>query len=421
MQSRFFCELRYTLSQPTHSSKETSYFVFEAKGGSQYKVGGVSVSGKLKDGSAVYKPNEKDDPDSNDYRHRIEGDFFEGDVSIRFEFEYNLISEEAYLGGGVWTEYGPSDKLRQKYNVVLKGEGAPFDSNVFFSSIFEERKALEDSYKSLQESNNRLYERLNEQSSKLSEVEKLIASHKLSVQKFSEVTSHAEKLGSDASSLLKLLTDEKNQASTARQNFEDEVSKISVLNTKSEKALGTADSTLEKANAVLGRSVSAGLAQAFVKRKREASTLKWVYDVAFLFSVCVAIGFAISFFVDYFGDNLTPDQSIAKVVTHFPILALFVWLGVFVAKKSAAMSRLEEFYAQKQALAESFEGYREEIEKLPDDERGKEDLIRLMTINLLSISRDSSEVLDKVAGEKQHPLQELFTDVMARMVGKGPK
>jgi hypothetical protein len=421
MQSRFFCELRHTLGQAAHSSKETCYFVFEFEGGSQYKVSGVSTSGKLKAGTALFNSLDIKDPDASGYRNFIEGEFFENDIEIHFEFEYDVVSDESYLGGGVWSEYDSNRKLRQKYTVVLKGESAPLESGKFFASFLKEREALEKNYKSLLESSNALSSRFEEQSYKLSEDEKSIASHQASLQKFSDVTTRAEKITSEASTLLHELTNEKNQASSARENFEKELSKIASINSDSEAALTTAETTLAKANAVLGRSVSAGLAQAFVNRKGEASSLRQVYDIAFLLSMIAAIVFALVFFADYFSSDLTTDQSVAKLITHFPILALFVWLGVFVSKKSAAMSRLEEFYAQKQALAESFEGYREEIEKLPSDERGKEDLVRLMTINLMSISRDSSEVLDKVASEKHHPLHEMFSDTLAKIVGKDPK
>ena len=93
-------------------------------------------------------------------------------------------------------------------------------------------------------------------------------------------------------------------------------------------------------------------------------------------------------------------------LTRLPMLVIPLWLGIFASKKSSLLTRLEEFYAQKQTLAESYEGYKNRMNEI--GEEASEELIELMKINLFSLGRDSKTVIDGAVDEKHGPMEQMM-------------
>lgn len=400
--SSFFCELKPTLVAQQYSVKSPCFFYLRDTRDGGFDIYGLNDVGQQKTGRLEIFSNEMGEVSA------LSGSFTEDGKEISVSFKYDLFDTDVVLGSGEWIET-VSGSTRQKYKAKIRAvhyvqHGDKFVEALIskYTSLDLERKELEKQLSNLT-SSQKVSEERNE------ELAAAIKNYEVDLEKLSTSLAEAEVLNS---TLTTLVNEAKGLGKNLRQIEESNIKLIQnlqITSAASEKTKEQAVAAKEKADDALSSAITVSIARSFKERKREAVRQRWIYDGLFVLSLIFGIIATYSVF-----DMIVPAgegivANLESLVSKLPFLIFFIWLGVFASKKSSSASRIEEFYAQKQALAESYEGYKGEI---LNNGKGSRELAQLMAINLLSINKDSGAIFDGVNSEKHSPLHELLSDTL---------
>ncbi|PJK15527.1 hypothetical protein CO613_00030 [Lysobacteraceae bacterium NML07-0707] len=91
-----------------------------------------------------------------------------------------------------------------------------------------------------------------------------------------------------------------------------------------------------------------------------------------------------------------------------PFILPVLWLVIFVSKRRSEAERLTQEYAHKESLAKSYDSYKQQIEKL-SEENQKELLPVLMENMIKAIALNPAETLDK-KHQSDSPISEILKD-----------
>lgn len=241
-------------------------------------------------------------------------------------------------------------------------------------------------------------------------------------QKLTELTTAAEERGDQAESLFSTFADLMDRVSDQEGKITSIRDRNATLLTSLEKTGESAQETTAAALDALASTTTKNLAEAFKKRKDESRGSEVKYNRVFCGAIISAIILAgVMWFVSPVEYSNSAVAYLQYILVRAPFFAFPVWLAIFASKKSSHSARLEEFYAQKQALAEAYQGYKDQIHGLYPDNSSPEELVALMGMNLASIGKDSSEVIDKLRHEKHSPLEDLVEVLLSRIPSNKPK
>jgi len=153
----------------------------------------------------------------------------------------------------------------------------------------------------------------------------------------------------------------------------------------------------DEAKRIMNLSSTAGLAGGFFEKAKEAKQNKWGSLIVFSISLILL---AIFNFCTIDWDNLDKItlQSIAiRTLLNIPLL----WIATVANINLNKYSRLEQEYGHKEALAKSYEKYRDEISKLPNLDNDKDNLnmgtlhAELIKLNLEAFKKNPTDDMDK--------------------------
>lgn len=407
MNRSFICELVPTLTGPSNKPKETVSFYIE-HGEKRFSIYGVSSSGVLKEGEL----NRLKDEDSV-----LVGGFVEDGAEILVSFSLALFDTDFVMGSGIWTESNAEGSVRQKYNAKVWDLQLSKIESRFAVGAIERLKELQESLEDIGE-----HERdLSKNYSSLEEkVEEALDSASEFIDSKDELDSVLANFHESESEYEKIVI----KMEDGYKHFEAEQVRLADQNDKAQQLLEDFDKikvrsseTQEKADKALSSSITVQLARSFKMRKDDAVASRVACDRWFGAAIAVAILISVSFVLlaTFFGTGSA--SYFEYMLSRVPVLVFPVWFAVFFAKKSSAASRLEEFYAHKQALAESYEGYSQEIRKISDDSPDEE-LSALMAINLVSIGKDSASIWDDALKEKHSLLDSVLGDKLELLMRK---
>ena len=175
-------------------------------------------------------------------------------------------------------------------------------------------------------------------------------------------------------------------------------------------------SLLTEVNALIAHATTVKLSKNFLEKAAEFKNerMKWekIMKRFFYWSlVLVGGGLALWYFL---GSTPTWEASLLQMLRLSPLAGIFTWALVFMGNRRAECRKLEESYAHKAVLAQSFMGYKEAIAEL--SEQDAELLGKLMENLLNAIDKNASDFLS-VKGEK-HPVHESLSNARLR---KAPK
>lgn len=181
---------------------------------------------------------------------------------------------------------------------------------------------------------------------------------------------------------------------------------------------------LEQIEGLLPGATSAGLAAAYNNRRVKAENSARLYSWAFFAGIAVLAVSAGATVTQSF--NLWPlawefiriesaKEYLDKILFKLPIVIPILWATLTVSKRRSEMQRLAEEYAHKEALAQSYQGFKKQIAEL-----GKADdpLVRnLLEVILKAISINAAKTLEGKHGEKM-PVQEVIEETLRTSLGK---
>lgn len=161
-----------------------------------------------------------------------------------------------------------------------------------------------------------------------------------------------------------------------------------------------------------------------MNRRVKAERSAIFYSIAFYFGVtALAISAAVTvtqkFTLSPFSWELisivSAKEYLDKILFKLPIVIPFLWATLTVSKRRSEMHRLAEEYAHKEALAKSYEGFKQQIVDLSKDD---DQLLRnLLEVILRAISSNAAKTLEGKHGEKM-PAQEVLEEALKKTLGR---
>ena len=164
----------------------------------------------------------------------------------------------------------------------------------------------------------------------------------------------------------------------------------------------TIDSLEKRIERLLPGATSAALASAYKERKDEAHENEILFSNRFI--GCVGVWFLLggglfiyaSFFLGLENWNVLLKNMLAALSVFVP-LAL---LTGFFSKRRSEQHRLKQEYAHKEALATSYDSFKQQVDALAGDEKEKEVLLNhLMKTMIDAIGFNAAKTLDKKHGD----------------------
>jgi len=152
-----------------------------------------------------------------------------------------------------------------------------------------------------------------------------------------------------------------------------------------------------EARNVMNMSSTAGLAGGFFEKAKEAKHNKWGSLALFTFSLVLLALFNFNNINWENLDKITIQSIAIRVMLNIPLL----WIATVANINLNKYSKLEQEYGHKEALAKSYEKYRDEISKLPDlDDAVDESTMRtlhaeLIKLNLEAFKKNPTDDMDK--------------------------
>ena len=167
------------------------------------------------------------------------------------------------------------------------------------------------------------------------------------------------------------------------------------------KTWSTTFSTLKaKIETLLPGATSAGLAKAYQDQKESYGAPYITWSVIFILTMIGMVWFAVSTVkgTDSF------EKAMVGIISRTPFFLPMIWLALFSSKQASQNKRLQQEYAYKESLAKTYEGYKREIEKLPDTDIKSEILEKLMSNLVTASGYNPSETLEKNSHNDNPPL-----------------
>lgn len=153
----------------------------------------------------------------------------------------------------------------------------------------------------------------------------------------------------------------------------------------------------DEARNVMKMSSTAGLAGGFFEKAKEARYNKWGSLAVFAASLILLAIFNFKHINWENLDSITLQSIAIRVMLNIPLL----WLATVANINLNKYSRLEQEYGHKEALAKSYEKYRDEISKLPSLDTEVDDPAmatlhaELIKLNLEAFKKNPTDDMDK--------------------------
>lgn len=186
----------------------------------------------------------------------------------------------------------------------------------------------------------------------------------------------------------------------------------------------TAESLLEQIEGLLPGATSAGLATAYnnrrVKAEKSAKFYSWTFFVGIVVlavSAAATVTQTLSLwpFAWEFIRIESAKEYLDKILFKLPLVIPVLWATLTVSKRRSEMQRLAEEYAHKEALAQSYEGFKQQIVELGKDDDAL--LRNLLEVVLKAISINAAKTLEGKHGEKT-PVQDIIEETIKNSLGK---
>lgn len=171
----------------------------------------------------------------------------------------------------------------------------------------------------------------------------------------------------------------------------------------------------DEINSLMPGATATGLAKAYHDMK--ISFNKPIMQANILFLASIVFLVFISIFISqgsFSGEKWDSFSLIQLLAYKLPMYAPVLWLGIYASRRRSEYHRLQQEYAHKEALAKSYQSYKQQIESLNSEDT--EMLENLIKKSIDTISLNAAETLDKHHGDNS-PFQEV-AEKAARTINK---
>ena len=156
---------------------------------------------------------------------------------------------------------------------------------------------------------------------------------------------------------------------------------------------------------LLPGATSAGLASAYFEMKNSFNAPIQNYARLFYASIAslmlvafISITQELGWFFIKFVDVTNFKTLASNILYKLPIILPILWLTLFASKRQSESLRLQQEYAHKEALAKSYQNFKEQIDALGQSE--PELMTQLLGSAINAVAKNASDTLDKKHGDK---------------------
>lgn len=160
------------------------------------------------------------------------------------------------------------------------------------------------------------------------------------------------------------------------------------------------DTLSTKIEGLLPGATSAGLAKSYHDQKKSYNKPNLFWSLVFIGTMVGMVWYAIVTLKE--SDSV--GNAFMNILARAPFFVPTIWLALFSSKQQSQNRRLEQEYAHKESLAKSYDGYKREIEKLPESENKNEIMEKLVASLIEASSFNPSSTLEKKSHNDSPPL-----------------
>lgn len=265
-------------------------------------------------------------------------------------------------------------------------------------------------YESLSTGENSLRVKIEKESNEIKETkEKIITAYESALKHKKQLDEFYEKIYG---------TQNNNESGTQEKGLNNYLNeKIRLLEQYEKDQFNKHDAIFAQINTLLPGATSAGLASAYKVMKDKFDKPIKIYTLTFY--IALSSLFIFSFFVLLDKFTFSPfeismvqpkqwDEMLRTLLSRAPIILPIIWLAIFSGTRRSQYERLYQEYAHKEALASSYESYRNQIKQLNTT---SEDLQKeLLSKAIDAISFNASKTLDGKHSEKP-PTSKIFESI----------
>jgi cell division protein FtsB len=170
------------------------------------------------------------------------------------------------------------------------------------------------------------------------------------------------------------------------------------------------DTLYKKIEGLLPGATSTGLAKAYEDQSKNYKLPVTIWSGVFIVTMVFMIWIALNTM------KSTTDviDALLGVLARLPFFVPAIWLAIFASKQQSQFKRLSQEYAYKQTLAKSFEGYKREIQNLPDGDTKNQLLDKLTAAMVDMCAFNPSGTLENKTHDDRPPIP-LVKELLEKM------
>ena len=180
--------------------------------------------------------------------------------------------------------------------------------------------------------------------------------------------------------------------------------KLNDLKTQHEELHGEWEGKYEtlttKIEGLLPGATSAGLAKSYFDQKNSYKWPNIIWSAVFGLTMVGMVYYAIH----TISKSTDIGNVFMNILSRAPFFIPTIWLALFASKQQSQNRRLEQEYAYKESLAKSYDGYKREIENLPETEEKNEIMEKLVRTMIDTAGFNPSSTLEKQSHNDKPPI-----------------
>lgn len=180
--------------------------------------------------------------------------------------------------------------------------------------------------------------------------------------------------------------------------------KLNELKTEHEELHGEWEGKYEalttKIEGLLPGATSAGLAKSYFDQKNSYKWPNIIWSAVFALTMVGMVYYA----VQTVTESSDIGTAFRNILSRAPFFIPTIWLALFASKQQSQNRRLEQEYAYKESLAKSYDGYKREIDNLPESEEKNEIMEKLVRTMIDTAGFNPSSTLEKQSHNDKPPI-----------------
>ena len=163
---------------------------------------------------------------------------------------------------------------------------------------------------------------------------------------------------------------------------------------------GKYETLTSKIEGLLPGATSAGLAKSYYDQKNSYKWPNIIWSAVFT----LTMGGMVYYAIHTISESTDIKNVFMNILSRAPFFIPTIWLALFASKQQSQNRRLEQEYAYKESLAKSYDGYKREIENLPETDEKNEIMEKLVRTMIDTAGFNPSSTLEKQSHNDKPPI-----------------